>query len=46
MSNKELAKEYAAAISRYIDSCTNLDRLRTVYHFVSVLCAESHDKAE
>lgn len=40
MSNKELAKEYAAAISQYIESCTNLDYIRSVYVFVSTLCAE------
>lgn len=42
MSNKELAKVYAAAISRYIDSCTNLDHIRSVYVFVSTLCAEGN----
>lgn len=46
MSNKELAKEYAAAIIRCIEGCTNLDRLRTMYQFVAILCAEIHDKAE
>lgn len=45
MSNEELAKEYAAAISRYIEGCTNLDHIRAAYIFVSTLCAGgvSHD---
>lgn len=39
MSNKELAKEYAA---RYIEGCTNLDHIRAAYIFVSTLCAEGN----
>ncbi len=35
MNDKDLAKVYAAAISRYIENCTDAGKLRSIWLFIS-----------